>query len=88
MFGLFKLAIFILIAMATGLAAVSIPVGELTVAERIHAWWDPDAAKEFVSERTGVGRRFARGQEAEDPADAIDDEDRAALKEILERPRR
>lgn len=87
MFGLFKLAIFILIAVVTGLAAVSIPVGGLTVAEHIHAWWDPEAAKSFVSERTGVGRRFARGQQDEEPADAIDDEDRAALKEILERPR-
>lgn len=86
MAGFVKFLLLALIAVAAGVAAVSVPVEGRTVAEHVRALLDDDAPA--PARKREAAPRMARKQalrQASDrpPADAPTDEDRAALEKLI-----
>lgn len=82
MFALIRWAFLCFLAVLAGVAAVSIPLGEKTLAERLR-----DLAEGAEVERVAVEaakKALARiGEEEPPPSDEITDEDRKALERLI-----
>jgi len=88
MWSLAKFVFLCLIAAAVGLAAVSVPVGDRTVADRVRALVEAHAPREEPKVAAPAPRRApSRGAVLagdRPPADDHSDEDRAALERLIE----
>lgn len=88
MFAFFRFVLFVAIAAATGIVAVSVPIRGRTIAEHVQEYLDGEKAKDFISKGTGVGAAVSPERRGGvDSEEGIDDEDRAELELILERSR-
>ncbi len=89
MVGFLKFLVLCVIAVAAGVAAVSIPLGGKTAAEHVRALseaWLPADEKPAARPAKGSAPRMARQRPSEPdraPADDHSEEDRAALNELI-----
>lgn len=94
--GLFKFLFFCLLAIATGIASVSVPIDGKTAAEHLQALWDqpsrrdgpPPTSRPADATKAAQRQKAAPAQAASAPAaDPVDDHpneaDRKALDELI-----